>query len=131
MKGMDTVLANRLKKAGVKEEDLQESFTHAGGHGGQNVNKVATCVVLVHLPSRIRIRCEDARTQGINRVQARRRLVEKLEAKKKEAAKKKKQLAEKKKRQKRRPSKAARARNVDNKRRKGETKRGRGKVKDF
>ena len=121
----------RLRKAGIREEDLQEQFIHARGDGGQNVNKVATCVVLEHGPSGIRVRCEQARTQAANRVQARVRLAEKLEEAALRRARQKKQAAEKKKRQKRRPSKAARARNVDDKRKRGETKKGRGKVRDY
>ena len=33
------------------EADLDESFIRSGGKGGQNVNKVASCGVLVHRPS--------------------------------------------------------------------------------
>ena len=131
MKGMDTVLRARMIKARLLEKDLTENFIHAGGNGGQNVNKVATCVVLLHVPSRMRVRCEEARTQAANRVLARRRMIEKFEKKELETQKKKKQAVEKVKRQKRRPSKGARKRNVENKRLRGETKRGRGRVKDF
>jgi protein subunit release factor B len=95
------------------------------------VNKVATCVVLRHGPSRLLVRCEETRTQGANRVLARLRLAEKLESREKNRRAEMKQAAEKTKRQKRRPSKGARARNVENKRQRGETKRGRGRVKDF
>ena len=128
---MDAALAARLAKLGVREEDLEESFTHSGGAGGQNVNKVATCVLLVHLPTRLRVRCEDARSQGANRTIARLRLAEKLEEKNQRDRLERKQAAEKVKRQKRRPSKAARKRNVESKRRKGETKRGRSAVRDY
>ena len=57
-------LAERLARLGVREEDLDESFVHSGGKGGQNVNKVATCVVLVHRPSGIAVKCQRERTQG-------------------------------------------------------------------
>ena len=131
MKGMDPAILLRMRKVGLLEKDLEESFIRAGGHGGQNVNKVATCVVLRHRPSRLTVRCEETRTQGANRVLARLRMVEKLEKNEILRRAQKKQQAEKIKRQKRRPSKGARARNVDDKRQRGETKRGRGRVKDF
>jgi protein subunit release factor B len=70
----------RLQRLGVREEDLEETFVHAGGKGGQNVNKVATCVVLLHRPSGLAIKCQAHRTQGRNRVLARELLADKLEA---------------------------------------------------
>lgn len=69
----------RLSSLGVREEDLEESFVHAGGKGGQNVNKVATCVVLIHRPSGLAVKCQSHRTQGRNRVLARELLAAKLE----------------------------------------------------
>ena len=44
-------LRARLAALGIREDDLEESFIRSGGKGGQNVNKVSTCVVLVHRPS--------------------------------------------------------------------------------
>ncbi|MCG5055076.1 MAG: peptide chain release factor-like protein [Myxococcales bacterium] len=73
-------LRARMEKLGLKEADLEESFVHARGHGGQNVNKVATCVVLVHLPSGIAVKCQQERSQGLNRFFARRWLCERIEA---------------------------------------------------
>jgi peptide chain release factor len=74
-------LEERLKKLGVREADLDEQFIRSGGHGGQNVNKVSTCVLLTHRPSGISVRCQEERTQGMNRFLARRRLAERLEDK--------------------------------------------------
>ena len=61
-------LEERLARLGVRPEDLEESFVHSGGKGGQNVNKVATCVVLVHRPTGIAVKCQRERTQGANRL---------------------------------------------------------------
>lgn len=51
----------------IREEDLEWKFTTSGGHGGQNVNKVATAVLLTHRPSGIVINCRQERYQQQNR----------------------------------------------------------------
>ncbi len=73
-------LRNKMERLGIREEDLEESFVRSGGPGGQNVNKVATCVVLKHSPTGLIIKCQKERSQAMNRYWARRMLSEKLEA---------------------------------------------------
>jgi protein subunit release factor B len=77
----ETALAARMRRLGVRESDLKESFIRSGGKGGQNVNKVATCVRIKHLPSGIEVRCQKERSQALNRFLARRRLLDKIENK--------------------------------------------------
>ncbi|MCK6555204.1 peptide chain release factor-like protein [Candidatus Binatia bacterium] len=72
-------LADRFALLGIREADLDESFVRSGGRGGQNVNKVATCVVLVHRPTGITVKCQRERSQAMNRFLARRLLADKLE----------------------------------------------------
>lgn len=73
-------LHERMEACGIQERDLKESFTRSGGPGGQNVNRTATCVHLVHAPSGLEVKMQQARSQGLNRFYARRRLCELLEA---------------------------------------------------
>ena len=72
-------LAERLRRLGIREADLDESFVRSGGKGGQNVNKVSTCVVLVHVPSGMAVKCQLERTQALNRYRARVLLADKIE----------------------------------------------------
>jgi protein subunit release factor B len=73
-------LSERMAALGVSEADLRESFVRSGGHGGQNVNKTATCVLLVHEPTGLQVKCQTTRQQGLNRFIARRLLLDKIEA---------------------------------------------------
>lgn len=73
-------LERRMAALGLREEDVEESFVRSGGHGGQNVNKTATCVMLVHRPTGVMVKCQTTRQQGRNRELAWTLLVDKLEA---------------------------------------------------
>ena len=77
-KEKQTALEREMKRLGIREEDIEETFTRSSGPGGQNVNKLATCVHLRHRPSGIKVKVMRERSQALNRFFARRSLVEKI-----------------------------------------------------
>jgi protein subunit release factor B len=103
-------LAQRMASLGVRESDIDESFVRSGGHGGQNVNKTSTCVMLVHRPTGLQVKCQETRQQGLNRFFARRLLLDKIEEKQKGFVASKRYEIEKIRRQKRKRSRRAKDR---------------------
>ncbi len=59
----------------IAEWELTESFTRSSGPGGQNVNKVATAVHLLHKPTGAEVRMQETKSQAQNRDKARRLLM--------------------------------------------------------
>ena len=72
-------LLERFERLGIREEDLEERFVRASGRGGQKLHKTSSCVWLTHKPTGILVKCEESRSQALNRFLARRRLAGKLE----------------------------------------------------
>ena len=122
------VLADRMRKLGVSETDLKETFARSSGPGGQNVNKVSTAVTLRHLPSGISVTVQDSRSQALNRKLARERLLDAIES-----AREAQRMAEIAKREKERrrksPRPAALKRKIlDSKRKRSDLKKQRSKI---
>ena len=58
---------------------LRERFIRGSGPGGQAINKLSTCVELIHEPTGTRIVCQESRSRELNRQMARRRMSIELE----------------------------------------------------
>jgi len=57
---------------------VDRQYTRGSGNGGQNRNKVETCVVLTHKPTGLQVRVEEHRTRQQNEEVAWRRMEERL-----------------------------------------------------
>ena len=121
----EEALRLRMEKLGLRESDLIEKFVRSQGKGGQNVNKLSTCVYLKHLPTGLEVKCQQERSQALNRFIARRILADKLEkiilGKKSEEE----QRIAKIRRQKRKRSKRAKEKMLEDKHRRSDVKKGR------
>ncbi|MCD6501541.1 peptide chain release factor-like protein [bacterium] len=78
--GKSEELEARMKRLGIREEDITERFIHGSGRGGQKKNKSANCVYLKHKPSGIEVKIQKSRSREVNRFLARRILCDKIEA---------------------------------------------------
>jgi protein subunit release factor B len=123
-------MTKRLARLGVTPGDLRESFVRASGPGGQNVNKVSTCVQLLHVPTGITVKCMTSRSQAQNRVEALGLLADRLEERAEAARLRQAAAVSKQRRQRARRSRGTKRQLVEGKRRRAAVKQGRGRVRE-
>ena len=69
----------KMASLGIRESDIEEIFIRSSKPGGQKVNKTSASVYLKHRPTGIEVKCQEARSQVLNRFLARRILAGKIE----------------------------------------------------
>ena len=119
-----------LAALGCDPARVEESFIHSGGHGGQNVNKVATCVQLRYAPRRILLKMQEHRTQASNRLAAWKLLATQLQRARDEEARERRMARELKRRQNAPRPRGIKKQFVELKRRRAKTRAGRGSVEE-
>ena len=127
--GKEKFLLERMQALGVREQDIEEQFVRSSGAGGQKVNKTSSCVVLHHRPTGIRVKCQQERSQALNRFLARRILLDKIETKLKGAESAEQQEIAKIRRQKRRRSRRAKQKLLADKRHQADKKSSRAGIR--
>ena len=122
-------LADRMRKLEISETDLREIFARSSRPGGQNVNKVSTAVTLRHLPTGISVTVQDSRSQAVNRRLARERLLETIASVRERQRMAEIAIREKERRRKSPRPPALKKKILESKRRRGELKKQRTKIK--
>ena len=118
----ENALQERMTQLGVSEDELRETFVRSSGPGGQKVNKTSSCVQLVHVPTGLSVKCQQERSQILNRFLARRLLLDRIERLQRGLVEAEKMRQEKIRRQKRKRSKRAKEKILQDKHHQAEKK---------
>ena len=118
----------RMLQLRIYEKDIKETFIRSSGPGGQNVNKVSTCVVLLHHPTKIQAKSQQERSQGFNRYKARCLLIAKIEQQRHKVKQNEIDKNQKKKRQNRKKPKALKEKILETKKQISQKKKTRQRI---
>ena len=118
-------LRRKMLRMRIFEKDIKETFVRSSGPGGQNVNKVSTCVILLHRPTKTHVKSQQERSQSFNRYRARCLLIAKIGQEQRKVKQEKIHEREKKKRQSRKRPKALKERILETKKHLSQKKRAR------
>ncbi len=104
---LSTSLERLARELNVRPQDVEEQFVRGSGKGGQKVNKTSSAVMLKHLPTGVTVRGDTHRSQSLNRREAFKLLLLKIEVEKRGKESKLMRAAYKRKKQKDRRSRRA------------------------
>ncbi len=125
---LDDKFQVKASNLGLRPEDVEEQFVRGSGAGGQKVNKTSSTVLLRHLPSGLEARSQRFREQSLNRLEAWKILILKLEERKLGKASQLARARFKVQKQKQRRKRKTQLKLVEEKRRRGEIKGNRRKL---
>ena len=123
-------ILHRLARLGFSPRDVEERFVRGAGPGGQKINKTSSTVWLRHGPTGTEVRCQDERSQALNRERAWEELCARLEARARSSALAARSAAELERRRRRQKSHGQKARMVESKRRRSSVKAWRTRPQD-
>ena len=125
---VEAPLRARFVSLGVRPEQIEERFVRGTGAGGQKINKTSSTVWLRHGPTGVEVRCQQERSQTLNRLIAWTELADKLAWRRQESANQAQGARELVRRQKRQKSRGQKARMIEGKKHRAgiKAKRGRG-----
>lgn len=118
----------KAKILNIYPKDIIEHFIRGGGHGGQKINKTASCVFLHHPSTGTEVRVQKYREQSKNRISAYKLLILKIEEKLKGAQSDRAKKMFKLKKQKQKRSRRAKEKILRNKKVRAEIKKSRTKI---
>jgi protein subunit release factor B len=124
---VEAPLKARFVSLGVKPDEITERFVRGTGAGGQKINKTSSTVWLRHAESGVEVRCQQERSQTLNRLIAWEELAQKLETRRQNAVNEARSARELVRRQNRPKSRGQKLRVLADKKHRAKIKKARGR----